>query len=155
MSRYTAELRTLIDNDIDIFDFEYTRTPASKAIISDEALEQGFIDHFYFNEVGFETVERFKHFLKVKWLENLQEFDSLLVEYNKPINVKSNSKTVSVFNDTPKSKLPNKDFATSLTEFEGYNGLTEIEMLDRYHELIRDIQVDFYEKFNDLFMQIF
>ena len=71
MSKYTAELRTIIDNGFDIFDFQYTRASESQAIISDEALEQGFIDHFYFREVGFETLERFKKRLKTQWLESL------------------------------------------------------------------------------------
>ena len=34
MSKYTAELRTIIDNGFNIFDFEYTRSPGSIAIVS-------------------------------------------------------------------------------------------------------------------------
>ena len=46
MSKYTAELRTIINNGFDIFDFSYNRTEASKAIVSDEDLQNGFINHF-------------------------------------------------------------------------------------------------------------
>lgn len=164
MSKYTAQLRTIVDNEINIFDFEYTRTPASMEIISNEQLQNDFIDRFYFREIGFETVERFKHYLKVKWKEELGEFDALLVEYNKSINVKSNMnaqvENTTIFNDTPKSKLDiNTDYASSISQNTqnqtGYNGLTEIELLELYHDKIKDIQSEFYDKFDSLFMQIY
>lgn len=164
MSKYTAQLRTIVGNDINIFDFDYTRTPESIAIISDEQLQNDFIDRFYFREIGFETVERFKHYLKVKWKEELGEFDALLVEYNKSINVKSNMnaqvENTTIFNDTPKSKLDiNIDYASSISQNNqkqsGYNGLTEIELLELYHDKIKDIQAEFYDKFDSLFMQIY
>lgn len=43
MSKYTAELRTIIDNNFDIFDFVYERDPKSTAIISNEDLQKGFL----------------------------------------------------------------------------------------------------------------
>lgn len=164
MSKYTAQLRTIVDNNINIFDFDYTRTPESIAIISNEQLQNDFIDRYYFREIGFETVERFKHYLKVKWKEELGEFDALLVAYNEKINVKSNMKSqidnTTIFNDTPDSKLDiNKDYASSISQNNqkqsGYNGLTEIELLELYHDKIKDIQSEFYDKFDSLFMQIF
>lgn len=166
MAKYTAELRTLIDNDIDIFDFEYTRSSDSQAIVSDEDLEQGFINHFYFREIGFETLERFKHKIKTQWLESLGEFDKLLVAYNEDINVKSNvgtnTKSVSKYNDTPKNSLDfgeQSTHATSITDGllknTGYANMTEIELLDIYRRNIQDIQTNFYNSFDNLFMQIF
>lgn len=159
MSKYTAELRTIIDNGFDIFDFQYTRTSESQAIVSDEALEQGFIDHFYFREVGFETLERFKKRLKTQWLESLGEFDKLLVAYNQDINIKSTNKLhgKTVFEDTPISKLENKNYATNITsnENDGYSGITEIELLEIYKNKLKDIQTEFYNSFDNLFMQIF
>lgn len=166
MSNYTAELRTIIDNGFDIFDFEYTRKPESIAIVDNETLQDGFINHFYFREVGFETLERFKHKLKTQWLESLGELDSLLVAYNEPIEAKSNlgSKVVNVsrFNDTPKSALDfgvESTHASSITDnnqdSKGYAGITEIELLELYHDKIKDIQTEFYKSFDNLFMQIF
>lgn len=163
MSKYTAELRTIIDNGFDIFDFEYTRTAESQAILSNKQLQDGFINHFYFREIGFETLERFKFYLKTRWLESLGEFDKLLVAYNDPVNVKSNvssnTKTKSVFNDTPKSKLDESDYASNITDNNqnstGYAGITESELLEIYHKNIRDIQTEFYNSFDILFMQIF
>ena len=166
MSKYTAELRTIIDNDFDIFDFEYTRSGASQDIVSDDDLEQGFIDHYYFREVGFETLERFKHKLKTQWLESIQNFDKLLVAFNESINPKanitSNTQNTSIYNDTPKNALDfgaESSHASSITNNTqtnvGLAGLTEIEALELYHNKLKDIVTEFYNSFDNLFMQIF
>ena len=166
MSKYTAELRTIIDNNFDIFDFEYTRSSESQAIVSDAALEQGFIDHYYFREVGFETLERFKHKLKTQWLESIENFDKLLVAYNESINTKanmsSNTQNTSVYNDTPKNALDfgaESSHASNITHNTqtnvGLAGLTEIEALELYHDKLKDIVTEFYNSFDNLFMQIF
>lgn len=166
MSKYTAELRTIIDNNYDIFDFDYNRTAESQAIVNDQDLQAGFIDHFYFREIGFETLERFKHRLKTQWRESLGELDKLLVAYADPITAKSNlgsiTENTSVFNDTPKSALDFGEQATHASSItnnkqtnKGYAGLTEIELLELYHDKIKDIQTEFYNSFDNLFMQIF
>lgn len=166
MSNYTAELRTIIANEFDIFDFEYTRSSASQAIVSDEDLEQGFIDRYFFREIGFETLERFKHKLKTQWLESIGNFDKLLVAYDANVNVKSNLgsnvNNVSRYNDTPKSALDygtESTHASSITDNKqdsnGYAGVTEIELLELYHDKIKDIVSEFYDSFDNLFMQIF
>ena len=166
MSKYTAELRTIIDNNFDIFDFTYTRSSESQSIVSDKDLQQGFIDRYYFREVGFETLERFKHKLKSQWLESIENFDKLLVAYSQSINPKvnmsSNTQNTGVFNDTPKNAL---DFGTEATHASnithntqtnvGLAGLTEIEALELYHNKIKDIVSEFYDSFDNLFMQIF
>lgn len=166
MSNYTAELRTIIDNNFDIFDFEYTRDPKSIAILSNENLQKGFIDHYYFREVGFETLERFKHKLKTQWLESIENFDKLLIAFNESINPKanmsSNTQNTSVFNDTPKNALDfgaESSHASSITHNAqtntGLAGLTEIEALELYHDKLKDIVTEFYNSFDNLFMQIF
>lgn len=166
MSNYTAELRTIIGNNFDIFDFEYTRDPKSIAILSNENLQKGFIDHYYFREVGFETLERFKHKLKTQWLESIENFDKLLVAFNETINPKanmsSNTQNTSVYNDTPKNALDfgaESSHASSITHNTqnntGLAGLTEIEALELYHDKLKDIVTEFYNSFDNLFMQIF
>ena len=166
MSKYTAELRTIIDNNFDIFDFVYTRSSESQAIVSDKELQQGFIDRYYFREVGFETLERFKHKLKTQWLESIENFDKLLVAYsqniNPKINMSSNTQNTSIFNDTPKNALDfgaESSHASSITHNTqnntGLAGLTEIEALELYHDKIKDIVSEFYDSFDNLFMQIF
>lgn len=166
MSKYTAELRTIINNNFDIFDFVYERDPKSTAIISNEDLQKGFIDHYYFREVGFETLERFKHKLKTQWLESIENFDKLLVAFNESINPKvnisSNTQNTSVYNDTPKNALDfgaESSHASSITHNTqnntGLAGLTEIEALELYHDKLKDIVTEFYNSFDNLFMQIF
>ena len=163
MSEYTAELRTVIEQNYDIFDFEYTRTAASQAIISDDNLEAGFKNRYYFRELGFETLERFKQRLKTQWLESIGNFDLLLVAYNDSVNIKKNvnlsTENDIVFNDTPDSVYSGtENMSTNTTENtqsqNGLSGITEIEALELYHNKIKDIQSEFYDSFDNLFMQI-
>lgn len=63
MSNYTLELRNIVEScNMTLFDFPYN--------FYDETLktnfEQKFINHFYFDEIGFETVPKFKHRLMTK-----------------------------------------------------------------------------------------
>ena len=165
MSKYTSELYKFIDI-YDIFDFQYPRSDESKAIISNEDLQAGFINRYYFREIGFETIERFKHKLKTQWLESIENFDKLLVAYNESINTKanmsSNTQNTSVFNDTPKNALDfgaESSHASNITHNTqtnvGLAGLTEIEALELYHDKLKDIVSEYYDTFDNLFMQIF
>lgn len=164
MSKYTVQLRTITESEsYEIFDFEYTRSATAQAIVSDDDLEEGFISHFYFREVGFETLERFKKKLATKWLESIGNFDKLLIAYNDTINIKSNIKNTSTnnvqFKDIPENSLGEGAYPSNITdssgENEGYLNITEIEMLELYHNKLRDIQTEFYNSFESLFMQIF
>ena len=63
MERTTLTLGEIIENNVNIFDFEYP-------FYSEEyrpTFERHFIEHFYFDEIGQETVERFKQRLKIKF----------------------------------------------------------------------------------------
>ena len=59
MAEYTMELREIVSK-VNIFDFDY---PIWKEDYRKE-FETKFINHFYFREIGVETVARFKHNLK-------------------------------------------------------------------------------------------
>ena len=63
MARYTIDVYTLLkDNNFKVFNFDYdfyTDDPNIK-----QAFETKFIDRYMFNEIGFETPYRFKHYLK-------------------------------------------------------------------------------------------
>lgn len=166
MSNYTTTIEEIIKNEFNIFDFDYTRTNESQTIISNLDLENGFINHFLFREIGFETLDKFKHKLKTQWLESIENFDKLLVAFNQSINLKVNMTTTnqntSIFNDTPKNAL---DFGTESSHASnithntqtnvGLAGLTEIEALELYHDKLKDIVTEFYNSFDNLFMQIF
>lgn len=164
MARYTATIKTILENGLTIFDFDYSRDENAVAILSNEDLQQGFLDHYYFREVGFETLERFKKMLEVEWKENIGIFDKMLIAYNNEINILSNgsnsSSSRSVFSDTPQGYFDNlTNYATNVTdntnENKGYNGVTEIELLKTYHDQMIDVKNEFYNKFDNLFMQIY
>lgn len=160
MNKYTAELRALIANDVEIFDFDYTRSEDAQAILSDEDLEQSFIDRYALREIGHETIERWKHQLMVQWRESITNFDKLIVAYNQPINIKSNGSINNTvrYSDTPQSRYDSTtDHVTSITENnnQGYSGVTEIELLEKYHDKIKDILSEYLDSFDNLFMQIF
>ena len=63
MAKYTIELYDMLkDKNFKLFDFDYD-------FYEEEAkkkFEEKFIDYFMFDEIGFETPHRFKHFLKAK-----------------------------------------------------------------------------------------
>ena len=63
MSKYTLELRYLVKNN-DLFNFEYDFYVDSDVIKN--KFEEKFINEYYFNEIGQETVARFKHRLKTR-----------------------------------------------------------------------------------------
>jgi|SRR5690625_2469755 len=89
MSKFTLQLRWYIENGGEVFDFNYP--------IFDEAyrpiLEQKFIDHYYFREIGLETIGQFKHFLKSKlnrimpYYNQLYETEGLVNKDNYNINL--------------------------------------------------------------------
>lgn len=63
MSKYTIDIYTLLkDKNFKIFNFDYDFYTDDFEI--KKKFEQKFIDRYMFNEIGFETVARFKHYLK-------------------------------------------------------------------------------------------
>lgn len=62
-ANYTIELRTIHESDnMKVFDFDYDFYDDDMKSVFEEA----FINHYYFNEIGFETIARFKQRLKSK-----------------------------------------------------------------------------------------
>ena len=60
MATYTMELRKILENNVEIFDFHYPIFDESyRAVFEDK-----FKAHFYFREIGVETVARFKFNLR-------------------------------------------------------------------------------------------
>lgn len=72
MARYTTELRNLIENGVDIFDFNYPFYDETKRA----KFQEDFKHRFYFREIGVETVDRFK------W-EMRDVFANIFPYYNK------------------------------------------------------------------------
>lgn len=62
MAKYTIELRELVENGYEIFDFDYPfYEPYQK-----NRFEETFINYYYFYEIGAETITRWKHMLKTQ-----------------------------------------------------------------------------------------
>jgi hypothetical protein len=89
MANYTVELRHVVEAPTNIFNFQYdfftddlTGLPAeiytiTKNKLTKEKFQQHFIDHFYFYEIGQETVGKFIHYLKVTFHEKLPYYNML------------------------------------------------------------------------------
>lgn len=60
-SRVTAELREILDAGVKLWDFDY---PSYYKGEEKQAFEQKVIDHFYFRQIGAETVGRFLHYFR-------------------------------------------------------------------------------------------
>ena len=74
MAQVTIELRHVLNMDgFNLFDFDYPITDLGWK----KELEQAFIDKFYFNEIGYETIDRWKHALKTKMNLIMPYYDKL------------------------------------------------------------------------------
>lgn len=59
MAKYSIELRDVIESqNVELFDFDYEYYADNYAL--QRRFENMFIQHYYFHEIGFETIERFK-----------------------------------------------------------------------------------------------
>lgn len=74
MAKYTLELRQISDSrNLKVFDFDYDfYDPDLKPLF-----EKKFIDNYYFDEIGFETVGRFKQRLKAKLNKIMPKYSQL------------------------------------------------------------------------------
>lgn len=78
MSKYTIEVYSLLkDKNFKMFDFDYDFYTDNQDI--KQSFETKFIDTYLFNEIGQETVARFKHFLKRR-LNNIMPYYKQLYE---------------------------------------------------------------------------
>ena len=73
-TRLTLELRELIENGVDLWDFEY---PSFYKGDEKKAFEQKVIDHYYFRQIGQETVGRFLHVFRSKVREIMPHYIDL------------------------------------------------------------------------------
>lgn len=78
MAKYTIDIHTLLkDDQFKLFDFDYFFYSDDEEIKLN--FEEKFINTFMFNEIGFETVVRFKHYLKTR-LNNIMPYYKQLYE---------------------------------------------------------------------------
>lgn len=132
MAQYTLTIQQIVNSNIEIFDFEYP-------LFNEEyktRFEELFIDYFRFDEIGYETIGQFKHFLKVKLnlvmpyynkiyetqkmeqriLDNYdvtEEIEKIGSEGNKKYissNGNREGTTKNLYKDTPKTRIDINDF---------------------------------------------
>lgn len=74
MSKYSTEIRYILESGYDLGMKDYE-------IISEEyrtKLNKKILDHFYFHEIGFETVGRFKHYLNTTLNELMPKYNKII-----------------------------------------------------------------------------
>lgn len=102
MSKYTTELRWIVENGYDLQLNEYPIFDENYR----EELNQKIINHYYFREIGFETVGLFRFYLKQTMNEIMpyynQLYESALLEID-PLNTINFTETltrIKIGNDT-------------------------------------------------------
>ena len=140
----------------------------SKTITNHFKNEPDFTELYYvpfYRYIQFDSKVGFRAFYKSLHQEPTNIFANngyYPLGFNPKANMSSNTQNTSVYNDTPKNAL---DFGTEATHAssithntqtnKGLAGLTEIEALELYHDKLKDIVSEFYNSFDNLFMQIF
>ena len=140
---YTVTIQEMIENNVNIFDFDYP-------IFREEyrkTFEENFINYFFDDEIAHETIALFKHRLKVKLrlimpyynkIFETQEMEQRILDnydvteiYNRSLtsdtvnNIKSTNKNL--YKDAPKTKIDIDKFdtVTNLTKNEGTTATDE------------------------------
>ena len=160
LATYTIDIYTLLKNpNFKLFDFNYSFYDEQHK----EEFEEKFINYYMFNEIGFETVKRFKHYLKEKlnriapYYEQLYNTELRCLEgdidfmlnkdLHETINVKDKNKSKSKTNATSntlnkESYLDNGNASLDLTEgnltgvnSSDGNGITESDMSGENEQL--------------------
>lgn len=140
----TVTLGELIENNVDIFDFDY---PFYSGTYKTK-FEEHFIDFFYYDEIGHETVARFKHRLKIKFnlimpywnkifvadtleqriLDNYDITETYVSDVSND-TIATNVNDVNTSNDSTNKNL-NSDTPTTKTDF---------EQIDFFSSIVKDI----------------
>lgn len=139
MAHYTVTIKTLLDNGFDLGLQDYPIWNESYRNI----LNKKILDHYYMDEIGYETAELFKHFLNARMREIMPYYNDLynnqekiisdtlenvdLYESSNRTNTNSvstestsNSNNKNLFQDTPQGQidftdLESQKWATNLT----------------------------------------
>lgn len=86
MGKYTLTIQEILSNNVNIFDFDYSFYNESYK----KGFEKKFLDRFLFEEIGAETVARFKHNLRTTLNEIMPYYTHLyettIYDYNPILN---------------------------------------------------------------------
>ena len=86
MGKYTLTIQEILSNNVNLFDFDYSFYNENHK----KGFEKKFVDRFLFDEIGAETVARFKHNLRTTLNEIMPYYTHLyettIYEYNPTLN---------------------------------------------------------------------
>lgn len=133
---YTEVLCNIVNSGLDIFDFDYPLyEPQHKA-----ELEDKIINHYYFYEIGCETVGRFKHNLKTLMNEIIPKYN-LLYEQLPLLNPLSNTSLNENTSETDNTTITEDNkIINDLAKNETMT-LESLSITDRDSALVSDITV--------------
>ena len=98
-TQVTVELRKIVESGVDIWDFDYPvpadtveyNNKTAKVPFDKKAFEQKIIDHYYFRQIGQETVGRWLHYFRTRMKEimpyyvQLYEFEAKWFNVDDPL----------------------------------------------------------------------
>ena len=136
MERTTLTLGEIIENNVNIFDFEYP-------FYSEEyrpTFERHFIEYFYFDEIGQETVARFKQRLKIKFNLIMPYWNKIFLADELEQRILDNYDVTETYtrevanNSTATNESTNKNLQsdTPVTR-------TDLEQVDYFSNIVKDI----------------
>lgn len=134
MSKYTIELRNIIDNFYSREEVEswfkdycienYLRPDQVETILnaniwSKDRLASKIVDHYYMREIGYETIALFKHYAKVYMQEIMERYLPLIysnsIEYNPLVNVDYTETFTRNINGSGESESSSSNSASGLS----------------------------------------
>ena len=144
MEKTTLTLGEIVENNVDIFDFDYPFYNEERR----NQFEEHFIEHFYFDEIGQETVARFKQRLKIKlnlimpyWNkifladeleQRILDNYSVTETYESSIENSLNAENENNINTSNESVNKNLESDTPVTK-------TDFEQVDYFSNIVKDI----------------
>lgn len=136
MEKTTVTLGEIVENNEIIFDFEYPFYNENYR----STFEKHFIEHFYFDEIGLETVSRFKQRLKIKlnlimpyWNKIFlaDELEQRILD-NYDVTETYSREVKNISTATNESSNKNLQSETPLTK-------VDVEQVDYYSNIVKDI----------------
>lgn len=136
MEKMTVTLGEIIENNVNIFDFEYPFYNEEYR----KTFEQHFIDHFYFDEIGQETVARFKHRLRIKFNLIMPYWNKILLADALEQRILDNYDVTETYtrNVTSNTSATNESINKNL-ESDTPTTKTDFDQVDYFSNIVKDI----------------
>ena len=133
-TKVTLELRELVENGVDVWDFDY---PSYYEGVEKTIFEQKVIDHFYFRQIGQETPGRWLHYFRSRIREIMPYYIQLYESaklLNKEDPLESYNLTETYSRDLTNDGTTTSNGTTTDSKEERYSDTPQgsIENLDRY-----------------------